>query len=135
LPGPFIKDLDSYPIGDNMMSCGTAAYRKEPVIVSDIALDPHWSSYKDIALASGLLACWAYPIMDSEGKVMASLGVYCKETRTPEEEEVKVIERLISLLKVILENRQNLKIFQDTTLLMKQGQELANLGNWQWDIS
>ena len=34
-------------------SCGTAAFLGKPVIVEDIALDPLWADYRDLALAHG----------------------------------------------------------------------------------
>jgi len=37
-------------------SCGTAAYKAEPVIVSDIATDPLWANFRNLALAHEL-AC------------------------------------------------------------------------------
>ena len=40
LPGEYSKAVDGVQIGPCAGSCGTAAYRKQPVIVSDIATDP-----------------------------------------------------------------------------------------------
>src|SRR5882724_5564148 len=42
-PEGFIAAIDGVKIGPNVGSCGTAAYRKEQVIVSDIATDPRWA--------------------------------------------------------------------------------------------
>ena len=62
----FIRAIDGQPIGPKAGSCGTAAYRKEPVYVTDIASDPLWEDYRDIALAHGLRACWSTPIKAAE---------------------------------------------------------------------
>src|SRR5256884_6466445 len=69
LPGPYNEAIDGVAIGPFAGSCGTAAYRAEPVIVSDINTDPLWADYRDVALAHGLRACWSTPILSSAGKV------------------------------------------------------------------
>jgi PAS domain S-box-containing protein len=43
-------------IGPSAGPCGTAAYRGEPVIVEDIATDPLWADYRDLALPHSLRA-------------------------------------------------------------------------------
>jgi len=65
---------------------------------------------------------------------MATLGFYYNKVKFPEEGELIVIERCAAILKVILENRQKSILLEESSLLMKQGQELARFGNWQWDI-
>src|SRR5262252_3048790 len=42
LPKSYTDAIDGGFIGPAVGSCGTAAYRKEPIIVSDIAEDPLW---------------------------------------------------------------------------------------------
>src|SRR6185437_9350682 len=74
------------------------------------------------------------PVIHSNGNVIATFGIYYKEVRSPNEEEQKLIARATSILQVILENRQNAALLQETNLLMKQGQEIAHFGSWQWDV-
>lgn len=134
LPVKYIQDIEGLAIGNNVGSCGSSAFLKKEVIASDIANDPRWLDIKEIALASGLKACWSYPIISSENEVLATFGIYYKEIKEPDEVELKIIERAASLLMVILENRQYAKELKETTQLMVQGQELARFGNWSWDI-
>src|SRR4029453_18497636 len=54
LPDNFIRRTDGQVIGAQAGSCGTAAFRREPVVVEDIATDPLWESYRSVALAHGL---------------------------------------------------------------------------------
>jgi len=56
LPAIYAHAIDGLPIGPNAGSCGTAMYRKETVIVSDIATDPLWDECRDLALKFGLRA-------------------------------------------------------------------------------
>ncbi|MGN5380716.1 GAF domain-containing protein [Streptomyces lasalocidi] len=67
LPAFYNEAIDGTPIADGAGSCGTAAFRREPVIVTDIATDPLWKDYRDLALRAGVAACWSTPIQDADG--------------------------------------------------------------------
>jgi GAF domain-containing protein len=58
LPEAYRAATDGICIGPNAGSCGTAAYLRQPVFVSDIASDPRWVKFRDVALQSGLRAAW-----------------------------------------------------------------------------
>jgi GAF domain-containing protein len=87
LPLNYIKVIDGAPIGPKNGSCGTAMWRGEPVIVTDIATDPLWDEYRNFAWAIGVAACWSTPIMSSKGKVLGSFAMYYREKRGPNEDE------------------------------------------------
>src|SRR5258706_1951322 len=72
LPVAYADAIDGIAIGPSVGSCGTAAYRAERVTVCDIAADPLWADYRDLALAHGLRACWSAPILSSEGRVLGT---------------------------------------------------------------
>ncbi|MFT7037097.1 MAG: PAS domain S-box-containing protein, partial [Cyclobacteriaceae bacterium] len=44
LPEGYFEAVNEFPVGPSNCSCGTAAHRKELVVVSDIQNDPLWSS-------------------------------------------------------------------------------------------
>src|SRR5690606_20146544 len=90
LPAVYEEAIEGLPISNAAGSCGTAAFRKEMVVVSDIATDPLWADYKHLALRENLSYCWSYPIINSAGEVMATLGMYYTTTKEPSEEELKV---------------------------------------------
>src|SRR6266404_4074675 len=75
-PEAFMAAVDGVEIGPCVGSCGTAAYRKEQVIVSDIATDPLWANYRELALANGLRSGWSTPIQSSGGSVLGVFGIY-----------------------------------------------------------
>ena len=92
LPAEYVKAIDGAPIGPKNGSCGTAMYRGQPVIVSDILQDPLWEDYRDLASAAGLRACWSTPIMSAKGKVLGSFAMYYREPQTPTGEESGLTE-------------------------------------------
>src|SRR5712671_3294689 len=63
LPKEYIQAIDGAQAGPSVGSCGTAAYRRQQVIVSDIATDPLWANYRELALANGLRSGWSTPIL------------------------------------------------------------------------
>jgi GAF domain-containing protein len=88
----YVKAVDGEPIGPKNGSCGTAMYRGEPVIVTDIFTDPLWEDYRALAAASGLRACWSTPIMSGRGKVLGSFAMYYTEPRTPTGDEARLTD-------------------------------------------
>lgn len=103
LPKSYTKAIDGGVIGPAAGSCGTAAYRGEPVIVSDIATDPLWADYRDLALAHGLQACWSTPIRSSEGRVLGTFAIYAREPCNPTPQHHKIIEQITHLATVAIE--------------------------------
>src|SRR5260370_1965945 len=103
LPIPYNDAINGLPIGPSTGSCGTAAYRAEPVIVSDIATDPLWADYRDLALAHGLRACWSTPIQSSEGTVLGTFAIYYREPRSPTPLDHSLIEQITHLASIAIE--------------------------------
>src|SRR5204862_2502051 len=68
LPAAYNHAIDGLAIGPSAGSCGTAAYRREAVVAGDIATDPLWAAYRDLALPHGLRACWCTPAVGSDGR-------------------------------------------------------------------
>jgi PAS domain S-box-containing protein len=134
IPPAYFLPLYNEPIGPLVGSCGTAAFLKERVVVSDIANDRRWDNYREHALQYHLRACWSQPIISSDGLVLATLGFYYNKVKYPNEDELAIIERCAAILKIIMENRQKTVLLEEASVMMKQGQGLAGFGNWQWDI-
>ncbi len=87
LPPAYTAAIEGMPIGPTAGSCGTAVFRREAVIVSDIEHDPLWIDYRHFALQHNLRACWSVPILTSTGRVVGTIAVYYREPRVPEEAE------------------------------------------------
>jgi signal transduction histidine kinase/CheY-like chemotaxis protein len=103
LPKSYNNAIDGLVIGPSEGSCGTAAYRREPVIVSDIATDPLWAKYRDLALEHSLRACWSTPILSSEKKVLGTFAMYYREPRSPPSQDFGLIELATHLVRIAVE--------------------------------
>ncbi len=106
LPIKYTEAIDGLVIGPCAGSCGTAAYRAEQVIVSDIASDPLWADYRALALAHGLQACWSTPILSSAGKVLGTFAIYYREPRSPTPQDHELIGQITHLASIALEREQ-----------------------------
>ncbi|MGM0560573.1 MAG: PAS domain S-box protein [Pseudomonadota bacterium] len=114
LPESYNKALDGLEIGPFVGSCGTAMYKDEQVIVTDIASDPRWSDYKELALQYGLRACWSTPIKSPDGKMLASFALYYREVRAPNTRDLELIARLAHLTSIMLERTRALEALRNS---------------------
>jgi formate hydrogenlyase transcriptional activator len=94
VPRDFVKAISPLMIGENMSSCGTAAFRKERVIISDVATDPLRSGFqpRDIPLAHGLRATWSQPLLSKDNEVLGTFGLFHDTPRSPSARELRLIE-------------------------------------------
>jgi PAS domain S-box-containing protein len=103
-PPDFMTAVDGVNIGPRVGSCGTAAYRKETVIVSDINTDPLWADYRQLAFAYGLQAGWSTPILCAQKTVLGTFAIYSHEPRSPTPQERKLLEQFAHVASVAIEH-------------------------------
>ena len=106
LPKTYTDAIDGAYIGPCAGSCGTAVYRREPVIVSDIATDPLWEDYRSLALPHGLRACWSTPIFSTAREVIGTFALYTHEPGNPSAEQRNIIEQMTHLAAVAIERER-----------------------------
>lgn len=106
LPKSYIEAINGERIGETVGSCGSAAFRKKRVIVSDIDNDPLWKDYKTLAFENGLKSCWSEPIFNHKKEVVATFANYYAVTKVPSQKELDFFNRSATLLSLILENHQ-----------------------------
>jgi len=104
LPEEYCRAIDGAKIGPTAGSCGTAAYRKQPVVVSDIASDPLWAEYRRLALPHGLRACWSTPISTQDGAILGTFAVYYREPRVPDPQHFQIIAHATHLAGIAIEH-------------------------------
>ena len=92
VPKGWIEAITPLEIGPTVGSCGSAAFLKQRVIVSNIATDPLWVDFRDAALSYGLRAAWSQPLLSKNQHVLGTFGMYYTEPRTPSESDLQLIE-------------------------------------------
>ncbi len=106
LPRSYSEAIDGVPIGPRVGSCGTAAWRKEPVVVTDIETDPLWAGYSPLALGLGLRACWSSPVCDNLGNVVATFAFYYRTSRGPTDFERQTVATCVHLCTLAVEHER-----------------------------
>jgi signal transduction histidine kinase/GAF domain-containing protein len=134
LPATYSEAIDGLVIGPTVGSCGTAAYRAEPVVVSDIATDPLWADFRALALAHGLRACWSAPILSSEGRVLGTFATYYLEPRSPTAHEQSVIEQITHLASIAIERKRAEAELRASAAYLAEAQRLAHTASYALDI-
>ncbi len=106
LPDSVAKSIDGIEIGPRAGSCGTAAWRGEPVVVEDIEVDPLWADFKHLVLPLGLRACWSYPMVLRNGRVAGTFAFYFPQCRPPSEWHLRLVETCLSLCVMAIERHE-----------------------------
>jgi signal transduction histidine kinase len=106
LPPGFSAAIAEGIIGPAAGSCGTAVYRKQQVIVTDIATDPLWAKWKAPALAAGLRACWSTPIIGKGGEVIGTFAIYYRQAIGPSPLHLRLIDVATDLAAITIQRHR-----------------------------
>ena len=134
LPSEYVQMIEGLEIGENRGSCGTAAFTKEQVIVTDIETDVRWADFKSLVHPFGFKACWSMPIIDSRNDVIATFAMYYNETKTPSTHELLVIKRSAQILRIILENYRQLEEIKSANERFQYATNATLSVIWDWDV-
>jgi PAS domain S-box-containing protein len=135
LPSAYTGAIDGAAIGPSGGSCGTAAYRGQQVVVEDIATDPLWAEYRELALPHSLRACWSTPVFSSENKVIATFAMYYREPRRPTRRDQEIIEQITHLAGVAIERKLTEEKLRRSEAYLAEAQRLTHTGSWAWTPS
>jgi hypothetical protein len=106
LPESYTKAIDGAEIGPCAGSCGTAAFSGKPVFVSDIATDPLWADFKQVALPHGLRACWSTPIITAGPKVLGTFAMYHREPREPTVRDLALVDLVTQTAALVIDRKR-----------------------------
>ncbi len=127
------------PIGQQVGSCGTAAYLGKRVVVSDIANDYLWKPYKTFlekTAAYGLKACWSQPFYSSGGQLLGTIANYSQQKGEPTDENLNVLAWAVRIAGLAVEQDRAEKELIAAKLLAEQNDKLktAFLQNMSHEI-
>jgi GAF domain-containing protein len=88
--------------------------------VSDIATDPLWADYKEIALPHGLRACWSIPILTRGRKVLGTFAMYHREPREPTIRDLLLVDLITQTAALVIDRDRTQKALQNIFAAAKQ---------------
>src|SRR5882724_10808268 len=83
MPEEYNRIVDGIRIGPRAGSCGSAAYKREPVFATNIAEDSHWTDYVELARKFGFGACYSTPVFSSDGALLGTVAMYYRQPHEP----------------------------------------------------
>ncbi|HEX3852366.1 MAG TPA: GAF domain-containing protein [Polyangiaceae bacterium] len=122
-------------VGPTGGSCGTACFRRERVVVSNIASDPLWASYTDIAERFGLRACWSEPIFSRDGSVLGSFAMYYEEPRSPAASELESIFVAARLAAIAIDRARADAALRRNEERLNLALAASKMGTWDWEVA
>lgn len=103
LPAEYNQLVDGIGIGPLVGSCGSAAYTREPVFATNIATDPHWADYVELAAKFGIGACCSTPVFSSEGVLLGTVAMYYHHPHEPGAHDRELIRMATHLAGIVIE--------------------------------
>jgi PAS domain S-box-containing protein len=103
LPAEYNQFVDGIGIGPRMGSCGSAAYKREPVFATSVATDAHWADYVELAARFGIGACCSTPVFSSEGILLGTVAMYYHHPHEPSAHDRELIRMATHLAGIVIE--------------------------------
>ncbi len=103
LPDSYNLEVEGLPVAEGIGACGTAAFRKAPVVVEDVARSPLMQSYRELLLSHALRACWSTPVIAADGDVLATFAIYRDTPGPPRPADLDLMATATRLARLALE--------------------------------
>jgi PAS domain S-box-containing protein len=134
LPREFWLFPEGLAVADQNGICGTAAWLKEKIIVTNIMADPRLDNFREIIARHPMKSCWSYPIVDGNNEVIATFALYSCEDRSPTTQEENTIERGVHLLHIIMENHRRHQAMAVSNERFEYVMEATFDVIWDWNL-
>src|SRR6201997_4490801 len=122
VPHEWVSSISPVPIAEYGL-CGRAAFRKERVIVPDVATDPQWpDQYRDLAIRNGIRAAWSEPILTKNNEVLGTFALYSHDSRVPSEEDLAIIEGAGHIARIAVERKRSQEALQTALETIKNSE-------------
>ncbi|RYB01508.1 GAF domain-containing hybrid sensor histidine kinase/response regulator [Lichenibacterium ramalinae] len=128
LPGAYNEAIDGIAVGEGAGSCGTVASRGTPVYAIDIATDPLWAPFRELALSHRLRACWSTPIKGSDGGILGTFAIYYDSPRSPTQDDIEAIAFVTQTAALAIERHRH-------DLRLRRAQEAADALNAELQVA
>ncbi len=99
LPRVYSEAIDGLVPGPLAGSCGTAVHLGAQVVAADVASDPRWERFRELAVQHDIGACWSSPIR-SQSQIVGTFAVYDRLPHEPDDRERELVRRFTHLASI-----------------------------------
>jgi PAS domain S-box-containing protein len=113
LPEAFNRLVHGLPVAEGSGVCGTAAHRREPVVVRDIGAEPMLVEWREVASKFGLAACWSTPILNAAREVLGTFAIYHDGVFEPAPGDAALVDVATRLARLAIERARAEEALRD----------------------
>jgi two-component system cell cycle sensor histidine kinase PleC len=121
LPPAYSAAIDGLEPGPLAGSCGTAVYLGRQVVASDVASDPRWAQFRELAVEHDIGACWSSPIR-SRSQIVGTFAVYDRRPHEPDDRERELVRRFTHLASIA--------VAHDGAMREREARHEADMARW-----
>lgn len=120
LPDFYNEAIDGIEIGEKVGSCGSAAFKRERVIVDNIDTHENWQPYLDLTTKANLHSCWSEPIISSNYEILGTFGMYNEIPKLPSDFELLLIETYANTISKAIEKHNYIQVIHENERKLEQ---------------
>jgi diguanylate cyclase (GGDEF)-like protein len=103
LPSSYLESVHGTAVGPTA-GPGACVHRRQPVLAANVAVDEQWEGNRPAALAHGLRAAWAAPVLAADGRqILGVLTVYARRPRRPDLDEQRLLDQAVTLASIAMD--------------------------------
>lgn len=103
LPETFQQAINSMVPEPGIKNCAMVVLENAAMFIENVAADPSWARYRDIALAHHIHSCYCVPIRDIVGNATGSFSLYFSEPHVLTDDELECLQSAANLAGVVAE--------------------------------
>ncbi len=126
--------LNGMPVAEFSGSCGTAASRREQVIVDNIPASALWADYRDFAIDNDLFACWSTPFLSHTGALLGTFAISHPTPCRPAPEDLEHMRAACALASIAVERDQDDMRMERLSRAIEQSPNIVVLLDTEWRI-
>jgi len=125
-----------WPIGSGRGACGTAAFLKQRVIISDLTIDPRWpDDCRDLPVRYGLRAAWSEPLISRDGAVLGTFAMYFGEPRIPDTSDLELIGAAGHIARIAIEMERSQVALRQSEKRFRLAAQAGKMFAYEWDAA
>lgn len=125
LPDFYNQAVNGLKIKEGAGSCGTAASRRQRVVVADIESHPYWQNFAPVREA-GLKSCWSEPILGADGELYGTFALYSRKVWEPGPEDLRLIVTAANYASIAIERMKTVTALRESEHKYRELVENAN---------